>query len=576
MKIFDNKADSEVIGPVIILGITILGIGLITLMGFPVINDLQEMASFKNVEQGFTVLDSRASRAALGEAPMQVTDISLGGGTLSIESNSSNGYILVELKNGSGVISNLPNITMGKIVYRLGDREVAYEGGGVWSKTSSRSIMLSPPEFHYNGVTLTIPVINISGNFSTGGKGKVSLNIGKVGEGTQIVYPTASGQNLNPIPDNVTNVYITIKSEYYEAWADYFEGASLVSVSSYPNEKKVVVKLETPPVFTNFTYGALASDKIKLKNSARVQSYSSSVGPHGISGTGNGSIRANNKIVLRNTAVVNGSALSGGTIDCDEGNGHSRSCGEIKKEAYGTVESGITVGIPPIHPAIDRISLRSSTSLVQDKIKEYNFTNNNSLSPCLSGTPKTKLDSSSWGTTCTIYGGNYYLTDFMLDNTGKNLVFDTSSGDVNIAINNIGDSAIYWKKANISVIPVQGNNNVKIYLNGGIQADGSGNNVINGNTNDVSSRFQIVSSSSKDILFKSTSFCGFVYAPFAEIKVLTSSQIYGALVGKEFEVEQSQDIFFDEALKNLNMDLGSGTTVLYLHLTRNDIGANIS
>ena len=82
MKLFNSeRAEAEVIGHVIILSITILGIGMITLFGVPAIYNLEDMANSKNVEQAFTVLDSRASRVTLGDSPLQITNIELGGGT---------------------------------------------------------------------------------------------------------------------------------------------------------------------------------------------------------------------------------------------------------------------------------------------------------------------------------------------------------------------------------------------------------------------------------------------------------------------------------------------------------------
>ena len=555
----DNKAQSEVVGHVILLSITIIGIAMITLYGIPVIYNLQDIAHLRSAEQGFTVFDSRASKTALGETPRQITDINLGGGTISVVPNSSSqlSYIIVELKNETTTLYNI-TIPMGKVVYKLNDREVAYEGGGVWSKYASGSVMISSPEFHYNGVTLTLPVMNISGSSSIGGKGKVSLNIRSTG--TEILYPLATLQN--PIPENVTKVNLTVKSEYYDAWANYFESIPLTKVYSNKDEKKVIVTLETPPVVTNFSYGALASDEIDLKNTAEIDSYNSTIGNYSISRSGNGSIRANNKITIVNKAVVNGSALSGGSINCGNGN----NCGTIKRDAYGEIDAKINVE-GTRYPAVERITLRSTTSLVHGKINAYKTNNNNndtSAGGCLSGEGNRTLDG-TW-TNCTISTGNYYLTEFELKN--KNLIFDTANGSVNIAV----DADIEINKANITI---SGANPVKIYLNGGMTVKTSG--AINRNTDDKSSLFQVFSSSNEEIKFRNNiEFCGFVYAPSADIIVGQSAEIFGALVGKKFEVDNSQNIHFDEALQNLDTGISSGITIMYLHITRNDIKVSIS
>ncbi len=101
---------------------------------------------------------------------------------------------------------------------------------------------------------------------------------------------------------------------------------------------------------------------------------------------------------------------------------------------------------------------------------------------------------------------------------------------------------------------------------------------INPTTNDKSSLFQVISSSSQEIgLAKNGAyFCGFIWAPDASIELKNNMQVYGAIVGEEFYIRQNQEMHFDEALQHLDTELGSGTTVLYLYITRNDVEVSIS
>ncbi|MDO8726432.1 MAG: hypothetical protein Q7J35_10230 [Candidatus Methanoperedens sp.] len=574
MKIIDcEKADVESVGTLILISITIIGIGLITLVGVPSIFKMQEMANVRNAEQAFTVLDSHTSRVSLGESQVQKTDINLGGGTLSVVPNSSEkSYVLIELKNGTSTVYPPIVLDMGKIVYRLGDRELGYEGGGVWSKYISGSIMISPPEVHYNGMTLTLPVVNISGKSAYGGNGKASMSVARNGD-IKIIYPTRD--LTNPISENVSQVAITIYSSYYDAWADFFTGITFARVERHALEKKVTINLETPPLFTNFSYGALASDQIILSNNANIESYNSSEGGL-VSSSGNGSIRANNLVRFTNAATglkVNGSVISGVTIDGASGCTTNK-C-KILKDAYARSYTG-TVNVVGTKNTVTNdltVTVMDATTKVLDKINSIKSNNNNTAPPCISGNV---IDFSSVDT-CTISNGNYYLTGFTLSTNNKNLVFDTTSDDINIAVDMpAGD--ITWRKANISVT---GPHNVKIWLNGGIDAGSGGSNAqinLDGNPNYTSSRFQVVSSSYRDIKFQQggTQFIGFVYAPGAKIYVEQGAEIYGALVGKQFSVTNSQKIYFDEALQNLPMDFGKGVTIMYLHITQNDIGVSIN
>ncbi len=242
MKLFlSERADAEVIGHILILSITILGISMLTVFGVPAIYSLQDMANAKNAEQAFTVLDSRASRVVLGESPLQITNINLGGGTLTVEPNSTENpsYIFV---NSSDFNITLP---MGRVKYTLGDRFVAYEGGGVWAQyPGGGTVMLSPPEFHYNGWTLTLPVINVSGNASVGGKGTAIVSFKK--KATIIQYPNTTFKNRsNPVEgSNIGLVNVNIKSDYYKSWADYAETISYTTVSVNDTNKTANIVLE--------------------------------------------------------------------------------------------------------------------------------------------------------------------------------------------------------------------------------------------------------------------------------------------------------------------------------------------
>lgn len=552
--IFCDKADVEAVGTLILISITIIGIGLITLVGVPSIFKMQEMANVRNAEQAFTVLDSHTSRVSLGESQVQKTDINLGGGVLSVVPNSSEkSYVLIELKNGTS-IQNSISLDMGKIVYRLGDRELGYEGGGVWSKYPSGSVMVSPPEVHYNGMTLTLPVVNVSGKYAIGGKGKASISVQRNSD-IKIIYPTKDW--TNPISLDVDRIVITIYSSYYDAWEDFFKSMTFAQVSSNDSEKKVTVTLETPPVFTNFSYGALASNSVILENKAEFDSYNSSLGSYASTKSENGSIRANNKLDIQGIQTkVYGSAMSGNTI---------MGRGEATKYVYGTPPyDNVQAGLG-FKPAVEKMSIGNTANLVYRKTEEYKVNNNNSDNLCI--TASTILDGS--GLSCTIFSQNYYLTKFDLRNNYE-LTFDTTAGPIKIAVS----GNIDIKQANVYV---KGTYPVTIYLNGGM--DINTNSYINyyDNPNQNSSVFQVISSSSSPISFSqgTTKFVGFVYAPFAPIYVRNGAEVWGAMVGQTFLVEQSQEVHFDEALSNLNMDFIEGVIIMYLHIAQNDIGVTI-
>lgn len=556
-----EKADAELVGHIIIMAITIIGISMIALVGIPAIYSFQDMATVRNAEQTYTMLDSLASKVALGESSVQSIDIDLKGGSVSLIPNSSSqpSYILFEFTNGTSGITTPILVPMGKIMYRLGDRDVAYEGGGVWTKYPSGSVMLSPPEFNFNGVTLTFPIVNVSGNFSAGGKGTASLKIEKKNsiDNTKIIYPTAAYQQQNPLDQNITKIKITIKSEYYDAWEDYFRTTSLLNVDSTPSDKKVVVTLNSPPLVTNFSYGVLASDEIELGNGVETHSYNSSKGNHLIS-EGNGSIRAGKKIEMEHSSTkINGDAMTGGKIE-----GKGEITGDVWADEIDD-GPGQIVHPRPKKDAVEDISMGNTVGLVQGKINEYKITNNSLFAPCITGSPETILNGGD-PSPCTLSSGNYYISSFSLPNQ-YNLIFNTISGPVNIATDN---KIKLGKQVNLTVV---GDNPVRIYLSDEFEM---GENVkINQNINDTSSLFQVISSSSQDIEFSTqTDFTGFIWAPYADVDEGGNNiNIYGAIVAEKFEIDTGADVYFDEALQNLDTELSNGEILTYLYITQNEM-----
>ena len=325
MKLFSSEtAASEVIGHLLILFITILGVGMITLYGLPAIYSLEDIANSKNSEQAFTVLDSRASRVTLGESPLQVTNINLGGGTLTVEPNSTINPSFMFVNSSNFNIT----IPMGRVKYILGDRIVAYEGGGVWAQyPGGGTVMLSPPEIHYNGWTLTLPVININGSASIGGKGTAVVSFKKVA--TIIQYPNASfAGRMNPVNGSKTGkVNLNITSDYYKAWADYARTLSYTNVSVNDKNKTTIIELEVISPMGTFTSipGTITMRDINMSNPTPLTNFSFNL-VYG-SGCGNG---------VRNWNIIsNGVPTLTISIDAD---GSCKATVKIKYEGQGVEE----------------------------------------------------------------------------------------------------------------------------------------------------------------------------------------------------------------------------------------------
>lgn len=274
-----DRAVSEVVGSVLILSITVLAVTTILLYGVPNIQKLQNMAVVKNVEQTFTILDSHASRTSIGGSPIQTIDMNLDGGSLVVMPNGTGkeSYMIISNDNNTFKIVQ----PMGKLRYRLEDRDISYEGGGVWSQYPSGATMLSPPEFHYNGQTLTLPIANIRGNASQGGKGVVTISFRK--DSMNILYPVG-GNKSNPLSYNQSGkILVDITSDYYDAWADYIRSLLYARVID-TNRTTRTVHVELSVVPKGFGGPNPITNPIKMRGLPRnddpLKNFSFRVYPH--------------------------------------------------------------------------------------------------------------------------------------------------------------------------------------------------------------------------------------------------------------------------------------------------------
>ncbi|MBW6470287.1 MAG: type IV pilin N-terminal domain-containing protein, partial [Methanosarcinaceae archaeon] len=259
LKMFKSEsAVSPVIGIILMLGLTILSISSMLIYSVPTLGGLEDMAKAQKVEQAFTVFDSRTSKVALGESPIQTTYVSLMGGTINVNGDqdayneSKIVIVTVDISDPSNDnfmlgdnrykwkswepyvgVSGFDefNCSLGSIEYSLNDRIIAYEGGGVWSKYPTGStIMISPPEFHYNGETLTLPLMKINGRSGVSGTGDVGVSISS-NNMPLVLFPNTTMANNRINPLEADKVIIYIKSEYYDAWANYANSQTYTSAT---------------------------------------------------------------------------------------------------------------------------------------------------------------------------------------------------------------------------------------------------------------------------------------------------------------------------------------------------------
>jgi len=234
-----DRSQSEVLGTVLILGLSMTAIGIALVGGGVAVGDLMSDAEASNVENGMSHLSSKASLVALGDADSQ--RFSLG--------STQEGTVSVQPDEGTMTITNVTNesrevineTTLGAIVYEGKNREVAYQGGGIWTKRGDNSTMTSPPEYHYRERTLTLPIVQVSGEGATGGRTQGQITPVETGHDVVEGLPT-------PLEEGV--IEIKIQSEYYEGWYRFLSERTAGETELFHSNKTVVSTLTVPDELT--------------------------------------------------------------------------------------------------------------------------------------------------------------------------------------------------------------------------------------------------------------------------------------------------------------------------------------
>lgn len=420
--------------------------------------------------------------------------------------------------------------------------------------------MVSPPEFHYRDATLTLPLVTINHGEQITDRAVIRHN------NTTQYYPNQSMSNVNPVETG--KVSVTVQSEYYRAWGEYFEERTDGTVD-YPDSQPNTVRLNlTVPSDGQTVDGAIVSGgsgtAIELKAKTGVDSYNSKISDYASSSPGNnGDIYTAGEVDFKNDAILNGSLVIEDelTMKSDsEIRGDLTHGGDIPSDAdsnhvVGTVGPGADVPDPkPVDGEIER------------KINTFETTNDNSTH---SGN-LTALDNGDPCTPCNLTAGQYYVEDFTADGT---VYLKPDGGTVQIAVNN--DFTV----KNSGTVEVIGDGRVEFYVEDEGELENSAKVT---NKGDNAPQFWLYMKSDESYTAKKGDLTGVVYGPKnasrgttgVKINMKQDSQTYGALVGEIENIDNNADIHYDTALSSTSaVDTGESTvpTLTYLHISTNEI-----
>lgn len=241
-----DGGQSEIIGLVLILGITMVAIGMILFFGGDALAGIDTEVQKESMKNQFALMDANMANSVLGGSEVQRTNLRMRGGVVTSQPEAAWMNISYEPSQESIDEHDAEffhiNTSIGNIEYSFDDTLMAYEGGGVWMKDefADTSTMISPPEFHYSSLTLTVPKFNVTGDMQTAGD---TRNLLVEADETRRMETRVDGFDENPVFPGQIN--ITVHSQYYQAWADYFDKRTEGDVVDLDHDDKTV-KLMLP------------------------------------------------------------------------------------------------------------------------------------------------------------------------------------------------------------------------------------------------------------------------------------------------------------------------------------------
>lgn len=233
-----ERGQAEIIGVVLLLAVTVGVVTATVVVGSAALSDARSDAETSTVENTMAHMSSKVSLVALGDSESRRFDLgTVERGDVSVREDAGRIELIQRPYNDSGNETVLYNETFGAVVYSGPNRDIAYQGGGVWIHDGDNSSMISPPEYHYRGTTLTLPVVRVTGEGSA--SGRVTGTVRRVRVADQ---PAAMPEN----PHTNGTIVIRIQSEYYEGWYEFLSQRAEGSTRIYHGNQTVVSELVVP------------------------------------------------------------------------------------------------------------------------------------------------------------------------------------------------------------------------------------------------------------------------------------------------------------------------------------------
>jgi len=574
-----RRAQTETVGFVLAFGIVIVGALIVVTLGATTLADTEDRLTEDRAQKTLTQFDSKAALVALGEADTHRVSFTADEGE-QFTVLEDNGWMNVTATNRSTENTRkVMNTTLGALVYEGNNARLAYQGGGVWRSDEEGGQMISSPEFHYRDATLTLPTITLSGDSVSG----PATRIRRVS--SEEKFP-GSGES-NPIENHIVSV--TVGSEFYRGWGEYFETRTDGKVE-YDHESEEVTLTLVSPIGDINVESAVAGqvsggDLLFQANPSHpchgggdpkppyFDSYNSSDGSYCSQYDKNdvnpaGEIVFGGNVETQSAAgQIQGDLVSGGEVSLfhDQalhGNvSHTDGCSDCAS-AQDNAENNNPSAAPPGGYRINKITGVSASPSI-------GFTIESTIRELRQEHGPTSIDGGD-----ELTAGEYYTEEISL--SGGNVVFNTSNGDITVGVNKTVELT------SGETIRVVGDGEVDLYVNGSsgpdLTIDGHDTGIEA--QNDNGTKLTVLGNRDFTATLNRGTLTGVLYAPGGQtgdagVEMFRGATVYGGLVTGDMIIGNpgGGTVHYDEELENKQVVPPDRSIVrlTYLHVTENEV-----
>lgn len=223
-----SRGQAEVLATVLLFGIVIMAAVALAAVAMGAFGGSQDLAEEQAIERALLELRSASSDVALeGEAQRSVSMELPDGATVEVLEDAGTMTVThydYRLEGDDESETLYEKESLGAVVVTHNDKQYALQGGGIFMAEEGYGTMMAPPTIGHRGLTLTVASLPIDGDGFGSGDSTVRLQPGHferpVFPNDSATYTDSENPYVNPVQNGT--VELTVESEFYEGWYDFF------------------------------------------------------------------------------------------------------------------------------------------------------------------------------------------------------------------------------------------------------------------------------------------------------------------------------------------------------------------